>query len=173
MIKKKSKFFTFIFSFLPGAGHMYMGFVKQGVSIMSLFFGIIFLAAFLQIEAVLFLMPVVWCYGFFDAINKNSLSDEEFYTLEDNYLFHVKENSWSEWNLGKLRPIIAILFILIGANMLFHNFLDFVVYYLPDSIRYSIYHVTNNIPQVAIAVFIIYVGVRLIIGKKKELEGIE
>ena len=44
MRRKKSKFLTFIFSLLPGAGEMYMGFMKMGVSLMAEFFGIIFLA---------------------------------------------------------------------------------------------------------------------------------
>ncbi len=38
MINKKSKFLTFVFSMLPGAGHMYMGFMNMGVSFMSAFF---------------------------------------------------------------------------------------------------------------------------------------
>ena len=33
--QKKGKFFTFIFSFIPGAAEMYMGFMKQGVSLMA------------------------------------------------------------------------------------------------------------------------------------------
>ena len=39
MTKKKSGFWTFIFSLLPGAAEMYMGFMKMGVSLMGLFFG--------------------------------------------------------------------------------------------------------------------------------------
>ena len=46
MTKKKSGFLTFCFSLMPGAGEMYMGFMKQGVSIMAFFWLLIFLAAF-------------------------------------------------------------------------------------------------------------------------------
>ena len=35
--QKKNKFFTFIFSFMPGAAEMYMGFMKQGVCLLALF----------------------------------------------------------------------------------------------------------------------------------------
>ncbi len=35
---KKSRFFTFIFSFCPGAAEMYMGFMKNGVTLMAIFF---------------------------------------------------------------------------------------------------------------------------------------
>ena len=35
MQKQKRGFWLFIFSLIPGAGEMYMGFKKQGISIMS------------------------------------------------------------------------------------------------------------------------------------------
>jgi TM2 domain-containing membrane protein YozV len=41
MIKKKNSFLTFIFSLIPGAGQMYLGFMKRGLSLMSCFFFII------------------------------------------------------------------------------------------------------------------------------------
>ena len=37
MRHKKNRFWTFLFSLFPGAGEMYMGFMKQGVSLMTLF----------------------------------------------------------------------------------------------------------------------------------------
>ena len=36
--KKKNKTFTFLCSFLPGAAEMYMGFMKNGLTLMLLFF---------------------------------------------------------------------------------------------------------------------------------------
>ena len=39
MKKQKHGFWVFIFSLIPGAGEMYMGFKKQGISIMLLFWG--------------------------------------------------------------------------------------------------------------------------------------
>ena len=40
MQKQKHGFWLFIFSLIPGAGEMYMGFKKQGLSIMLLFWGV-------------------------------------------------------------------------------------------------------------------------------------
>ena len=45
MQKQKRGFWLFIFSLIPGAGEMYMGFKKQGISIMLLFWGSIALAS--------------------------------------------------------------------------------------------------------------------------------
>ena len=37
MKKKKNRFLLFCFSFLPGAGEMYLGFMKTGISLLSIF----------------------------------------------------------------------------------------------------------------------------------------
>lgn len=44
MQKQKKGFLLFISSLIPGAGEMYMGFFKQGISIMTLFWAIIAIA---------------------------------------------------------------------------------------------------------------------------------
>lgn len=59
MIKRKSRFLTFVFSMLPGAGHMYMGFMKIGVSFMSVFFFLIFLSSWLNIGPLLYIAPLI------------------------------------------------------------------------------------------------------------------
>ena len=41
MQKQKRGFWLFIFSLIPGAGEMYMGFKKQGLSIMLMFWGVL------------------------------------------------------------------------------------------------------------------------------------
>lgn len=37
MTRKKRGFWTFCFSLIPGAGEMYLGFMKRGLSMMCLF----------------------------------------------------------------------------------------------------------------------------------------
>ena len=39
MKRKRGKFMTFILSCIPGAGQMYLGLFKEGVSLMLLFIG--------------------------------------------------------------------------------------------------------------------------------------
>ena len=50
MQKQKKGFLLFISSLIPGAGEMYMGFFKQGISIMTLFWAIIAIAGGLNIS---------------------------------------------------------------------------------------------------------------------------
>lgn len=171
MIKRKGKFLSFLFSLMPGAGEMYLGFMKLGASIMAAFFGVIFLSTWLNIGPFAFLLPIIWFYGFFDTLNKCALSDEEFYSLEDHFLFNLGEQELSSLKLGHYKPVIAVALIVIGVYMLLRNFFDFILVYLPDEIRQVAYSVIHTTPQIIFAVIIILVGVRLIMGKKEELEN--
>ena len=56
--KRKSGFLLFWFSLLPGAGEMYLGFMRQGLSLMGLFWGIIALTAWLELGPFLLILPI-------------------------------------------------------------------------------------------------------------------
>ena len=113
MTKKKNRFIRFILSFLPGAGEMYMGFMKMGLSLMSLFFCILATAIFLDLGPLLFIVAIVWFYGFFHVHNLASLSEEEFVAVEDEYihlasqLFNLTKQYTKYYN--KVMPMILIL----------------------------------------------------------------
>lgn len=141
---------------------------------MTLFFGTIFAATYLRVGPLVFFLPIMFCYSFFDVINKNSLSDEDFYALEDKYLFDLDLGEFRKLLQGKFRPVIALILIIIGLQMLLSNFYGMLLNILPDNISDAIYYalmpVLNKLPQFLIALFIIAVGVRLIKGKKVILE---
>ena len=67
MKKQKHGFWVFIFSLIPGAGEMYMGFKKQGLSIMLLFWGSIALASITGLGWLAMFLPVIWFYSFFNV----------------------------------------------------------------------------------------------------------
>lgn len=173
MIKKRNKFFTVIFSFLPGAAHMYMGFFKMGISLMTAFFLLCAIASWLSLGPLLFIAPVLWFYSFFDAINKMSLSDEEFYSLEDRYLLHLDSLKDSTGNkfFTKNKLYFGIAFILLGIYLFFRQ-LSYLLYYLfPDeayAIRNLISAIIDTLPQLVITGVIIFIGVRLIVNRKSE-----
>lgn len=167
MTKKKNGFLTLCFSLVPGAGEMYMGFMKQGVSIMAAFWSLIFLAAFLNMGPVLFILPILWCYSFFNVHNIRGMSDEEFYALEDDYAFHMggifPKGRWSR----KQNNILAAVLIIIGISILWNNMMEWFQWLIPSSLYWT---VVDRVPQVAVAVLLILGGMYLIRGKKKELE---
>ena len=66
---KKNLFFTFCFSFIPGAGQMYQAYMKRGVSLMSLF--AVFCAITFSTSMPIFAipLPIIYAYSFFDTYN--------------------------------------------------------------------------------------------------------
>ena len=88
MTKKKNRLFTFFCSLIPGAGEMYLGFFKHGLSVMTLFFLLMFFSSML-FPPLMFLAPVLWFYSFFHVNHLITLPDDEFYMIEDDYFFHV------------------------------------------------------------------------------------
>lgn len=170
MTRKKSGFLTFCFSLIPGAGEMYMGFMKQGLSIMAVFWLLVFFATFFNLGPVLFILPILWCYSFFNVHNIRGMSDEEFYALEDDYLFHLDENSLVGKLKGKQSNLLAWGLIIVGVAILWNYVIGYIRWLMPDEIYWS---VMDGVPQVAIAVLLIWCGIYLIRGKKKELDSRE
>lgn len=169
MRKKRSKFYTFIFSLIPGAGHMFMGFMKMGVSLMSAFLTIIFFAAWLEISPLLFILPLLWFYSFFDCINRRYSTDEEFALLEDNYLFSLDKLLSTNMIIFQKRRLFAgVLILLLGMYLLWNNILNSLMRHIPQEIFWQIKDATRSIPQIILGVVIVVIGARLIMGKKKE-----
>ncbi len=173
MIKKKSRFLTFCFSCMPGAGHMYMGFMKQGISLMVGFFAFIALANVLNLDLMGFAAVILWFVAFFDANNKASLSDDEFYSLEDNYLFD-EDNVFNNLFKGKQRLIVAGVFIFLGICALWRNIMDVIYTFIPNEFKDTVWRFgIQKMPRVIFAIIIIIIGIWLVVGKKTELDNEE
>jgi hypothetical protein len=171
--KKKNRFFTFIFSFLPGAAEMYMGFMKNGFSLMIFFlmpFALVVIYGGLD-----FLMPicaVMWFYGFFHARNYAGLDDQSFAALEDRYIWEeFSDLDFSKVSVKTARKWIAIALIVIGAALIWDYFSSILYRLIPEGYWDDIYPALSNIPQVVISVLMVIIGIRMIIGKKKELDS--
>lgn len=173
MKKERSKFLTFVFSMLPGAGHMYMGFMKMGLSLMSAFFFLVFLSNFFSMGSLLFVTPLIWFYSFFDCMNKRYSTDEEFLLLEDNYLFSLDELVKIDKGMFKKHSLIAgILLVFTGIYLIWNNIINSLLgrMNMSDELINLINNVTSIAPQIIIGIVIIVVGAKLIIGKKKECD---
>jgi hypothetical protein len=169
MKTKRNRYLTFIFSLLPGAGHMFMGFMKMGLSMMSLFCLIIFLSSWLNIGPLLFILPILWFYSFFDCINKRYSSEEEFSLLDDHYLYSLDkliETNSIIFQKHRLFAGIAVLFF--GIYLLWSNIVNELYGHIPHKIYNILIDIKNVAPQTVLGIIIVVIGVRLIIGKKKE-----
>ena len=115
MTNKKNAFFTFCFSLIPGAGEMYLGFYRMGGSIMFLTMVTLALSESL-FPPMGYLLPIFWFYSLFHTHNLNHLPDEEFYAVEDAYLFHLQPDALlrGDWLKQYRRPTAALL-VIFGA----------------------------------------------------------
>ena len=174
MTHKNNSLWRFLFSLIPGAGEMYMGFFKAGTSLMSLFFFFIFAAASIGFGELLIIDVIVWFYSFFHVHNLAAMPDEEFYVVEDNYLFsleNVLEKGRDFSNGG--RKVFAGILIVVGSFMTWRGALYLAGAVLPWSVYSYLLQLTNFIPRILVGILIIMLGVAMIRGKKKELAGLE
>ena len=81
----KNGFLTFCCAFIPGAGQMYQGYMKRGLSLILTACLIGMVSSLLN--PVLLLLVVVWMYSFFDTFNLRAqiIADT---APEDDYLIH-------------------------------------------------------------------------------------
>lgn len=181
MRKKKSKFLLFCSSCIPGCGEMYLGFMKRGISLLTLFTLGTIITGYSNSGIFAFIPIVLWAYSFFEANNLGGMTDEEFYKAEDKYLFGLDEiemDSVKNTLLGKYHKVFAFVLILLGLNLLWNVICD-VLYDIFDIIGVSevvshiTYEVGDSITRVIIAAVIIWLGVKLIKGKQVELDEAE
>ena len=60
-----------------------MGLMKQGVSLMTMFFACVGISSWMYADVLMWAASIVWCYSFFHVHNLRSLSEEEFQKVED------------------------------------------------------------------------------------------
>lgn len=167
---KKSRFWTFWLSFMPGCAEMYMGFMKMGLSLMVAFWGIIALATVLEMGPIVFMALIVWFYGFFHARNMAHMNDNEFEKMEDEYLYHIENFGVIGIKLTKnYRRLTAAVLILFGGMLLVRNILYMLSAIIPEEIYRMLNRFYSYLPQTLIGIVIIAIGVHMIKGRKQEL----
>ena len=166
---RKNGFWNLCFSLIPGAGQMYQGFLKRGVSIMALFFGWLMLCAFFAVEECMVFAPVIWFFGFFDSLHRNSLTEVERAELKDGFIF-IHDDDVENLNLKKFRIPVAILLIFLGS----YSLLQLAVGWMVDA---GFLHwgsgivglVYDRLPKMVFSFAILFLGMHLIMGRKMEI----
>lgn len=176
MKKKKNRFWLFVFSLCPGAGHMYLGFMKMGLSFLLGFALSIALMDLTSLDVLAVIPAAIYIYTLFHANNIGALDDEQFYALEDQYLLGFDNIKAANFRLdGRVRSIAAVVLILIGISMLGDLGLGLLWDYfgLENPIMRLIYHTVRDVvPRVLIAIAIIWFGIYLLRGKKVSEEQV-
>lgn len=170
--RKKSGFLTFCFSLMPGAGEMYLGFMKMGVSLMGLFFAVMAVSIFLNVGLLMLVDIVLWFYSFFHVHNLAGLTDEEFLAVEDEFLFRLDEILDMGWEKEKYRKAIAVIMIVAGILLLWNGWKAALMPWIPNFLFNMISRFENTAPRILVGIAIMIGGVRMIKGKREEMEEV-
>ncbi len=168
MKKQKKGFINFICSLIPGAGELNMGFEKQGLSIMIVFWGIVAVTALTGFEWIVTLLPIVWFYSFFHTHNLKNMSEEDFQAEEDRYLFNLDYMMENRKELfEKYRTLIAGFLIFIGVCIVGREVMSVFWNVIPNFMYDAVYNITNLVSAGIIGVGVIVFGI-LMLHKKEE-----
>jgi len=178
MHPKPNKFLTVLFSFIPGAGHMYFGLMKRGISFMAIFcvslVGVFFFDRyfnFLSLSVIaIFAVPLVWFVSFFDFWRYPRMSAEERLALKDDFIMPSQRSIPRGPLLRKAQVIAGIVLILGGAVEMFRQF---VLDYLVQNFWQQHPRITDFmflLPRLFGAVLIIVVGLLLIFWKGRQIK---
>lgn len=172
MTRQKNKVLTFFFSLIPGAGQMYLGFMKRGLSLILYVVAIACVTMILSMPELTILIPPVWMYAFFDAINLNGSDEENFSRINDEYitfdllpgLKNLPSFTYETkkiWGKGLIFTGIAFLcyniLTFVGEIAFFAN-LEIVGYLINDVLNYS--------PRLVVGCVLIIMGKSLIAGNR-------
>lgn len=72
----RKKIQIFLCALWPGGGYMYFGMMKKGTMVMALFTAVTGLTLTIGWKFLAFLLPVIWCYCFFDTFHVAKLPEE-------------------------------------------------------------------------------------------------
>ncbi|MBP2240922.1 hypothetical protein J2Z40_001482 [Cytobacillus eiseniae] len=117
------RFRTILLSFMPGIGHFQLGLMNRGITLLAAFLGLGVMVLFITVlthreEFLVFLaiLPVIWVYGFFDAmqqLNRKQRGEE----LIDRTLLEDFETRREDGK--KSKAIATFLSIFPGAGHLY------------------------------------------------------
>lgn len=165
-MRNKSGFLVFCFSFVPGAGQMYQGYMRRGISMLLALCAAYWLNWFSSAFSIL--CGVVWMVSFFDTFNLRSriLSG----TPEpDEFLFGIRNGDVQVF-VRQRHKLVGWGLVILGVYALYNKFVVGQLYWyledmgLLDGVLGNVYAVLNRMPELAACVAVIVVGVWLVKG---------
>ena len=167
---KKNGILTLLFAFIPGAGQMYQGYMKRGLSLM-LMAAAISMAAML-IPPIAFALLVVFMYSFFDTFNLRAQISMGT-APEDDYLVHInwKDQRMQEFMMDSHKLLgwgLIVLGALVAYQNILMNTLGDIVWRWGKSSPFfrALYLMMDQLPEIVVCVALIICGAWLVRGPK-------
>ncbi len=154
------------FSIMPGAGHMFLGAMNQGVQIMACFLVLVYLSNLTGVMLFLIVAIIIWFYSMFDMVHR--ISGSAIYDDGGEFiLFTIVRRLTANSNSNK---VIGILFVLVGVLIIGNKVI------VPELVNLIGHKVMGIGKMVIISLIFILIGFRLIFKsgtkalKKGEIE---
>lgn len=171
---KKNGILTLLFACIPGAGQMYQGYMKRGLSLITMFCLFIILGSTTGLDALVVGCIVVYMYSFFDTLNlRAQLAAEK--APEDDYLVHF---NWHDARMtqfmGESHKLVGWGLIALGAIVFYNNIIMRVLgdvmwrWGQDNPVFRAIYLMLDALPQIVVCVALIVCGTWLVRGPKNK-----
>jgi hypothetical protein len=158
----KNKVFATILAIFPGAGHLYLGLQKRGLQFMMGFLFTIYILDALRISIFLFLVPIIWFYSFFDALQQMNKEQDQ---LEDKPVIDYLINHQRWVGIGLI--VLGLFYVL--DRVLVPVADRFLIHFYNIGYLYEFY---NEYFQTGIVAFLLILGgIKLLMGSKKRMNG--
>ena len=168
---KKNGILTLLFAFIPGAGQMYQGYMKRGLSLITMF--CLFVVIGVSTLQVLTIgCAIVWMYSFFDTFNLRAQIGAGT-APEDDYLVHFDPQ---DKRLARMmmdsHKLVGWCLIAIGALIAYEqiimNTLGDILWRWGQKapVWRAIYLVMDQLPEVVLCVALILCGIWLVRGPR-------
>ena len=168
---KKNGILTFLFAFVPGAGQMYQGYMKRGLSLITLFF-LCIMAGMLLLEPLVLTALIVWMYSFFDTFNLRA----QFIAgtaPADDYLVHFNtKDARLTLFFRDSHKLVGWALIALGAMVAYQNIIMRVLgdvmwrWGQNNPFFRAVYLMLEQLPQIVVCVALIICGLWLVRGPK-------
>ena len=167
----KNGILTFIFAFCPGAGQMYQGYMKRGLSLITMFCLFVVIGVS-TLEVLTVGCVIVWMYSFFDTFNLRAQIGAGT-APEDDYLVHF---NWHDARMtqfmGESHKLVGWGLIALGAIVFYNNIIMRVLgdvmwrWGQNNPVFRAFYLMLDELPQIVTCVALIVCGLWLVRGPK-------
>lgn len=169
---KKNGILTFLFAFVPGAGQMYQGYMKRGLSLITMFCLFIIVGSATGLDALVVGCIVVYMYSFFDTFNLRAQIIAENAPADD-YLVHInwKDKRMQQFMMDSHKllgwGLIALGGLVAYENIIMRVFGDVMWRWGQNNpVFRAIYLMLDELPQIVTCVALIVCGLWLVRGPK-------
>ncbi|AEV67323.1 hypothetical protein [Acetivibrio clariflavus] len=156
--QQNKKTIAMVLSIIPGAGHMFLGLQRQGLQLMAIFFLSFFITDWINLSIFMPLIPIIWFFGLFDAMNKAAGNDKR----DDSDVLFVNWFRNGKPLVKNANKYLAYALIAIGCLLLAEKII------FPELEKFIRFNFREYFRVIILSVLFIIGGVKMLMGTENE-----